>query len=134
MAPTRALPKFSLLALTFLLLGSIAVASTTPSQTRSADAAHRVVFGADANYAPFDYIDKSGQPAGFDVELFKSVARHAGLQVKYRLGTWKTILAELDAGTIDVVPMLVTPERKRVLRFTEPFLYQYHLAFGPRGG
>jgi ABC-type amino acid transport substrate-binding protein len=92
-----------------------------------------IVFGGDAHYAPFDSLDEHGQPIGFDVELFRAVAAHAGLDVHYRLGNWQQVQADLQAGSIDVIPMLVTPERKLRVRFSQPFMRRYYQAFGKRG-
>lgn len=105
-----------------------------PHQAPVQSAPLHVVFGGDRAYPPFDFIDKQGRAAGFDVELFRSVAAHAGLKVEFRLGEWDKTLADLAAGKIDVVPMLVTEERSRRFRFSEPFLSRHHLVFGRRGG
>ncbi|MDT9126803.1 transporter substrate-binding domain-containing protein, partial [Escherichia coli] len=79
-------------------------------------------------------LDAKGEPTGYDVELFKSVAQHAGLDPDIHLGTWQRVRNDLDAGELDVVSMLVTDARKRHLLFSEPYLRFYHLAFGPKGG
>ncbi|MCC8361908.1 EAL domain-containing protein [Lysobacter sp. A6] len=105
-----------------------------PPQDSQAQPAHTVRFGADMDYAPFSRLDAKGEPNGYDVELFKSVAAHAGLDPDIRLGTWQRVRNDLDAGELDVVPMLVTDARKRHLLFSEPYLRFYHLAFGPKGG
>jgi EAL domain-containing protein (putative c-di-GMP-specific phosphodiesterase class I)/ABC-type amino acid transport substrate-binding protein/GGDEF domain-containing protein len=105
-----------------------------PAQKPQSQAAHIVHFGADMDYSPFSRLDAQGEPSGYDIELFKAVASHAGLDPDIRLGTWQRVRSDLDAGELDVVPMLVTDARKRHLLFSEPYLRFYHLAFGPKGG
>lgn len=115
-------------ALFAMVLLVFALAQAAPSATPL-----RVVYAGDAGYPPFDFVDERGRATGFDVELFRAVAAHAGLDVDYRLGPWESVIADLHARRVDVVPMLVTEERARRLRFSEPFLRSYHLVFGRRG-
>lgn len=115
-----------------LALATSPVSATNVVPIEKADSV-RVVFGGDRAYAPFHFVDKNGQPAGFDVELFEAVARQSGLRVQYRFDQWDRILAGLRSGAVDVAPMLVSSERSRWVLFTEPFLDRYHLAFGHRG-
>jgi EAL domain-containing protein (putative c-di-GMP-specific phosphodiesterase class I)/ABC-type amino acid transport substrate-binding protein/GGDEF domain-containing protein len=92
-----------------------------------------VVLGADQQYPPFSFRDAEGAPTGFDVELFEAVARHAGLQPRVELGQWDQVLARLETGEVQVVPMLVGEERARRFGFSRPFLYRHHLVFGRAG-
>jgi EAL domain-containing protein (putative c-di-GMP-specific phosphodiesterase class I)/ABC-type amino acid transport substrate-binding protein/GGDEF domain-containing protein len=92
-----------------------------------------VVFGADAFYEPLDFLDENGEPTGFDVELFRAVALYAGLRPQVHMGDWDRILADFEAGRIDVVPIPVTEARRRKYLFSTPFLYRNLLAFGRPG-
>lgn len=112
---------------------SAANGTRTSADPAAAPPPVRVVFGGDAAYPPFDFIDRSGKPAGFDVDLFRAVAAHAGLRVDYRLGQWDAVVAGLASGTIDVVPLIVTEERSRRFHFSQPFLHRHHLVFGREG-
>lgn len=91
-----------------------------------------VVIGGDASYAPFHFLDGSGAPAGFDVELARAVAADQNLQVRFELGDWDDALQRLERGSVDVVPMFVSAERARRYLFTKPYLMRYHAVFGPR--
>jgi EAL domain-containing protein (putative c-di-GMP-specific phosphodiesterase class I)/ABC-type amino acid transport substrate-binding protein/GGDEF domain-containing protein len=125
-----------------LVLAAAVVAFVLPApRAATAQAAHAhsartrpIVFAGDSHYPPFDYLDEQSRPAGFDVDLIRAVARHAGLKVDIRLDTWERVVADLQAGKVDVAPMLVTPARKQRVRFSHSFLHRYHLAFGRSGG
>ncbi len=99
-----------------------------------ADAPLPVRFAADAHYAPYDLLDAQGRPTGYDVEVFRAIARSSGLQVDYRLGgAWDRTLQDLAEGKVDVVPMFFTADRAGRYLFSRPVIVRYHLAFGPRG-
>jgi len=51
-----------------------------PGQART-----RIVYGGDHNYPPFQYLDKDGRPAGFNIEAMEAVAEEAGWDVEFRL-------------------------------------------------
>jgi predicted signal transduction protein with EAL and GGDEF domain/ABC-type amino acid transport substrate-binding protein len=92
-----------------------------------------VVLGGDRHYPPFAFLDASGKPTGFDVELFEAVARQADLEPGVELGDWERVLARLEAGAVHVVPMLVSEERAKRFEFSRPFLHRHHLVFGRAG-
>ncbi|HEY4556501.1 MAG TPA: EAL domain-containing protein, partial [Lysobacter sp.] len=99
-----------------------------------ADAADTpVVFGADAYYPPLSLVDENGEPAGFDVELFREVARGAGLEPRIRLGDWDRIVQDFEAGRIQVIPVPITEARRARYLFSTPYLYGNLLVFGRRG-
>ena len=47
--------------------------------TAQAQAAGKLINGIDANFPPFAFIDKTGQPSGFDVEVMDWIARDVGM-------------------------------------------------------
>lgn len=115
-------------------LAAAVLATALSSGHAASQAAHaRVRFQADHDYPPFSFDGAADRPSGYDVDLFRDAARRAGLQADVRLDDWLAVQQRLSAGTIDVVPMLVTPERQRRLLFTQPYLQRYHLVFGRRG-
>lgn len=79
--------------------------------------------GIDANYPPFSYVDKQGQPAGFDVEALNWIAKKMGFAVKHQPMDWDGIIPNLLAKKIDVIAagMSITPDRQKVVSFTIPY-------------
>lgn len=77
-------------------------------------------FGGDANYPPFEFLDQNGQPAGFQIDLIRAIARTMGLSAEIRLDRWDSIRKGFVEGEIDVIGMFVQPERREYADFTEP--------------
>lgn len=83
-----------------------------------------VVNGIDPNYPPFAYIDeKTGQPAGFDVDSMNWIAKNMGFDIEHKPMAWDGIIPALLAGQIDMVcsGMSITPERAKMVQFSNPY-------------
>lgn len=79
----------------------------------------RIVVGGDSDYPPFEFLDENGEPAGFNVDLTRAIARQLGLDISIRLGPWKEIRQALERREIDVVQgMFYSLEREDVFDFT----------------
>ncbi len=81
------------------------------------------VDGIDAAFPPFSYIDKDGNPTGFDVEVIRWIANEMGFDVKIVPVDWDAIIPTLKAGNIDFIAsgMTITPEREKQVDFTDPY-------------
>lgn len=82
------------------------------------------VNGIDANYPPFAYIDeKTGKPAGFDVDSMDWIAKKMGFEVSHKPMQWDGIIPALNAKQIDMVcsGMSITPERAEMVQFSDPY-------------
>ena len=84
--------------------------------------AHRnIVVGGDENYPPFEYLDETGKPAGFIVDITRAIAREVGLDVSFRLGPWSRVLDDLEQGRIDVIQaMFYSLDRDLKFDFSQP--------------
>lgn len=79
----------------------------------------RILVGGDHNYPPFEFLDENGEPAGYNVELTRAIARQLGLEVSFRLGPWGEIREALERGEIDVVQgVFYSPEREAVFDYS----------------
>ena len=61
-----------------------------------------IVVGADRDYPPYEFLDRSGQPAGFNVDLTRAIADLMGMTVEFRFGPWsemRTALASFQERT-----------------------------------
>lgn len=74
-------------------------------------------------YPPFNYIDPSGELAGFDVEIAEALCAAIGRRCVFDVLQWDGILSALLAKRIDVVigSMAITPEREAQVPFTIPY-------------
>lgn len=107
--------KFSLLALAMAIVTILSVGTAS---------AKMWVNGIDPNYPPFAYIDeKTGQPAGFDVEALNWIAKQQGIQVEHKPMNWDGIIPALLANQIDMVcsGMSITPKRAEMVQFSDPY-------------
>ena len=88
-----------------------------------ASAKDKIVNGIDANFPPFAYIDKKGDPAGFDVEAMNWIAEKNGLEVTHKPVEWNSIIQTLLTGKIDVIAsgMSITEKRAEKVDFTIPY-------------
>ena len=79
----------------------------------------RILVGGDSDYPPFEYIDKNGNPAGFNVDLTRAIARSLDQDIEIRLGPWAGVVKDLEDGTIDALQgMFYSLERDRKFDFS----------------
>lgn len=87
-------------------------------------AAEKVIInGIDANFPPFAYVDKNGNPDGFDVKSVDWIAKEMGFKVKHQPMDWDGIIPSLNAKKIDMIAsgLSVTEERKKQVAYTIPY-------------
>lgn len=79
----------------------------------------RIVVGGDADYPPYEFLDENGQPAGYNVDLTRAIARQAGIEVDIQLRPWGKIREGLAEHRIDAVQgMFYSPERDTAFDFS----------------
>lgn len=94
--------------------------------------AEPALVGGDPNYPPFHYLNDQGLAAGRDVELIRAIAADQGFEVQFSLMEWGRVLGQLERGSLDVVPMFITEDRRARFDFSQPFARRHHQVFGPR--
>lgn len=79
--------------------------------------------GLTGAYPPFNYIEPSGELAGFDVEIAKELCAAIDRRCVFDVLQWDGILSALLARRIDVVigSMAITPQRAAQVDFTHPY-------------
>jgi polar amino acid transport system substrate-binding protein len=82
-----------------------------------------LVNGIDANFPPFSYVDKNGNPDGFDVQAVNWIAKEMGFKVSHKPIDWDAIIPSLRAKKIDMIAsgMSITEKRKEQVNFTIPY-------------
>jgi len=82
------------------------------------------------NYSPYTFVNQSGDPDGFSVDLIKAVAEEMGLALKIHVGTWDLARNALKDGNIDVLPMMAySKERDEQFDFSVPHTIAYDAFF-----
>ncbi|HCU22224.1 MAG TPA: ABC transporter substrate-binding protein [Candidatus Atribacteria bacterium] len=81
------------------------------------------IVGIDGDYYPFSFIDKDGNPAGFDVESIQWIADEMGFKVQVVPMAWDGIIPSLLAKKIDLIysGMTITEERKQQVDFSDVY-------------
>ncbi|WP_243439552.1 transporter substrate-binding domain-containing protein [Fundidesulfovibrio soli] len=117
-----------------LLLAALALLTSArpcPAQTREIPGVSRpIVIGGDRDYPPYEFLDKNGQPAGYNVDLSRAIAEVMGLSVEFRLGAWAEMRAALARGEVDILQgMSYSEERLQEVEFTPPHTTVVHSVF-----
>lgn len=91
------------------------------SGNRSDHPGQTILVGGDHNYPPYEYLDDSGRPAGYNVDLMRAIADEVGMDIEIRLGPWSEIRQSLKKGQIDAIQgILYTPARDRSFDMSPP--------------
>lgn len=83
--------------------------------------------GLSADYAPLEFektVHGKTEYAGVDIELAKKIAKDNHLKLKIVNMQFDSLLGALKTGKIDIIisGMTTTPERKKEVDFTEPYM------------
>jgi PAS domain S-box-containing protein len=112
----------------------LAVVLTLPLSGQEARDPRPIVVGVNRDFPPFEFLDASGEPAGYNVDLIKAVAEQTELTLAFHVDSWDNIKAGLASGSIDVAPgMLYSQERAAFVDFTAPHLVVHYCLFLRRG-
>ncbi len=80
-----------------------------------------IIVGGEIDYPPYSFLDKNGQPTGFQVELTQAIAKTMGMNVEIRLMPWPEARKALEEGKIDVIHgMFYSAERAKIYDFSPP--------------
>ena len=95
----------------------------------------RIIVGGDRNYPPFEYLDAQGRPAGYNVDLTRTIARELGIEVEFRLDKWSEIVQAFENGEIDVLQgIFYTPRRDLKYDFSQPHIANHYVAISRNTG
>ncbi len=126
MTMPTSLPRRHALALGAVLLFSAALPAGAADLLASAKARGSLKIALEGTYPPFNFKDqKSGQLAGYDVDVAKLVAARLGLKPEFVSTEWSAILAGLAAGRYDVIisQVGINPKREQTFDFSIPYTY-----------
>lgn len=115
-----------------LLLASIACGAA--AEETAAPPRQRIVYGSDHEWPPYEFLDATGRPRGFNVDLLRAIGEVMGLEVAIELGPWESMRHALEVERrTDVADMFRSEARDRVVDFTEPFQIVHDEIFVRRG-
>ncbi|HBA87880.1 MAG TPA: histidine kinase [Geobacter sp.] len=118
-----------------LALFVFAIPSSRAAGDKTHDGARMVVVGGDRDYPPYEFIDRSGHPAGYNVDLTRAIAEVMGMKVEFRLGNWSEMRTALSTGKVDVLQgMSYSMERSSEVDFSLPHAVVNHAIFARKDG
>tara|TARA_R110000868_G_scaffold15678_13_gene71245 strand:+ start:1776 stop:2528 length:753 start_codon:yes stop_codon:yes gene_type:complete len=89
----------------------------------TAQAQETVRIATEGAYAPWNFLDDSGAPAGFEIDLGNAICEQAELSCEFIINDWDSIIPNLLAGNYDVIMagMSITEERLETIDFTQNY-------------
>lgn len=84
----------------------------------------KLLMGSDTTYPPFESIDESGEPEGFDVDIAAELADRLGLELEVVTTAWEGIIPGLKTDKYDIImsAMTITEERLEEIDFSDPYI------------
>lgn len=112
----------------FCLLSTISYASDLSQQNRESSGKaypKRIVFGCDANFPPFTFLDENGTPSGYYVDLVKCLGDALNYDVEIKLTQWDRIVTGiLKDKTINLTALAYQKRREKDFLFSVPQLIE----------
>ena len=82
---------------------------------------HKIIASGDRQFYPYEYINKDGEPDGFDVDLFRALMKNLHLDYDLTLGDWSQVHQLMKDEKIDViVGVMYSPQRAKYIKFGIP--------------
>jgi PAS domain S-box-containing protein len=111
-----AIPLLTFFAWLFWSPGNISCGNNLPEALN-----RTITVKGDRYYPPYEFINEQGEPDGFNIELFRELAKVLHLRYKLELEPWYIIRAQLENKEIDVITgMMISEERAKKVRFGIP--------------
>lgn len=84
---------------------------------------HPIVFyGAESDWAPFDFVDAKGKHTGLSKDYLDLVARNTGVKFVPVVDSWSALLAKAKNGSLDLLPAIYySPEYENYLHYSKPY-------------
>jgi signal transduction histidine kinase len=113
-----------------LLLLILAIPAGAPALEMDVAQPATILIGGDRDYPPYEFLDKDGKPAGYNVELSRAIADVMGMHVDFRFGGWSDMRSALMSGSINVLQGIsYSDERAKTLAFSPPHTIINHAIF-----
>jgi polar amino acid transport system substrate-binding protein len=86
----------------------------------------KLIVGTSADYSPFEYVDKQGQFAGFDIDIVDEIGSRLGLEIVIIDMPFDSIIPAVQSGKVDIAiaAFNYSEERDEFINFTKAYYYQ----------
>lgn len=137
-ASTKALWLAPISAAILMLAGcnnSSAPADDAATDSKAADTPARIKIATESSFKPFSYTDADGKLIGYEVELVDALCAQMKADCELISQDWDGLIPGLNAQKFDAViaGMSITPERKEVVEFTDPYFHTGIILIGKKG-
>ena len=98
-------------------------ADDSSNSSSSGDEITKLVAGTEATFAPFEYMDESGEIVGIDREILDAIAEETGVEIEMRNVGWDPLFSQVKNNEIEVGASAITinDKRKETYDFTVPY-------------
>lgn len=107
-----------------ILCGLIALILTSAIAVRPAlaEESSSMIVGGSYDYPPYSYLDDSGKPTGFSVELSEAIAKVLHKKIEFKMTAWSEVRSNLENKQIDYIHDIVySEERSKIYSFSKPY-------------
>lgn len=86
-------------------------------------AAEKIKVATEGAYPPFNFVDPSGTPQGFDVDITRALCKAMDVECELVIQEWDGMIPSLMANKFDMIvaSMSITEDRKKAVNFTNPY-------------
>ena len=103
-------------------------APVKPPASKFTPPAFHITIATEAAFPPFNYLDRKGLPAGFEMELAQEVCQRMKAECEFLVLKWDELIPGLVDKKFDIImsSLEVTPDRRKRLAFSR----RYYLSPG----
>lgn len=113
--------------------------SSAPVDSTETDAATdaplNIKIATESSYKPFSYTDADGKLIGYEIELVDALCAQMKAKCEVISQDWDGLIPGLNAQKFDaaIAGMSITPERKEVVEFSDPYFHTGIVLIGKKG-
>lgn len=113
--------------------------SSAPAESAEADTASdaplNIKIATESSYKPFSYTDADGKLIGYEIELVDALCAQMKAKCEVISQDWDGLIPGLNAQKFDatIAGMSITPERKEVVDFSDPYFHSGIILIGKKG-
>ncbi|WP_201546200.1 transporter substrate-binding domain-containing protein [Psychrobacter immobilis] len=114
--------------------------SSAPVDSAATDAASEeaplhIKIATESSYKPFSYTDADGKLIGYEIELVDALCAQMKAECEVISQDWDGLIPGLNAQKFDaaIAGMSITPERKEVVEFSDPYFHTGIILIGKKG-
>ena len=113
--------------------------SSAPAENAEAytasEAPMNIKIATESSYKPFSYTDADGKLIGYEIELVDALCAQMKAECEVISQDWDGLIPGLNAQKFDaaIAGMSITPERKEVVDFSDPYFHSGIILIGKKG-